>query len=182
MKSLKKALIYFTTLILITSCIQDLDFDQINDFSLTPVFEGSLIGFSFTPRQFFDASGTLQTERTDTTGFFIFENDFIRKNLIRVEFNVEIINTIDNDFSIQIDFLDQNNNSTHTFKEIILNGNDDDFKFTETIDISPDSEIKNTSQLRITARVTSSNPPLDPSDINELLFKSSAKLFIRTNG
>ena len=164
----------------IVSCVDNLDFSQIEDYSATPEYTSSLTHFTILPIQFINQAGTQLTERTDVTEFRVFENVYLRNNLIKVDFNVEVKNEFDRSFTLQIDFLDSNNSATHSFKEIKVNANNLDYKFTETVEVSSNTNIKNTTKVKITVKMDNGTTPLDPNDKSEFKFKSAVKLYIDT--
>ena len=181
--SLKKIFPLLLCVLVTFSCADDLDFSQVNDYSATPEYTGSITYFTILPIQFFDQSGVQQTEKTDVTAFRIFDNSYLRDNLVKVDFYVEIKNEFDRGFTIQIDFLDDNDSNlpTHIFKEINVSANNLDYKFNETIEVSSNPNIKKTTRVRVKVKVDTSTTPLNPSDTSEFEFKSSAKIYIDTD-
>ena len=164
----------------ITSCVDNLDFSQIEDYTITPEYTVSLTYFTVLPSQFFDQSGVQVSENLDVTDFRVFDNSYTRDNLVKVDFDVEIKNEFNRGFTLQIAFLDDNNNLTHSFKEIKVNANDLNYKFSETVQVSTNPNIKNTTKVRVTV-IDNSTVPLDSSATTELEFKSSAKIYIDTD-
>lgn len=175
-----KKIISFIILFALLSCSEKLDFSQIEDYKATPEYTVSLTYFKIRPIHFFNQSGVQESERTDVTDFRVFENNFLRNNLVKVDFNVEIKNEIDKDFTIEATFLDSNNNLTHRFQNMNVNASDLNFKFNETIDVTLKPGVKNTTKVNIKIKVNNPNPPLIPTDTNEFEFKSSAKIYIDT--
>ena len=174
----KKLLFLFLLFSTTISCVDDLDFSQIEDYNTVQEFTSSITYFKILPFQFFNQTGVHETERTDVTDFKILENGYFRDNLIRLDFNIEIKNEYDNDFTIQVDFLDNNNFLTHKFQEIKVNANNLDYKFSETIKTSDNRNITNTVKVRVTVKIDNSSTPLNPSDTSEFEFKSSAKIYL----
>jgi len=164
------------------SCSQELDFNQVDDFSASPVLEVSVIDFTLLPVQFFNEMGQQDSTRTQTTDFLIFENNFVRNNIVRIEFNAEIINEIDKEFILELAFLDGNDNITHAFTPIEVPANTLITNFMETVNVQDNPIIKNTQRFRFSARFKNPNPPLRPSDPNRFILKSSAKIYIEVNG
>ena len=165
----------------ITSCVDNLDFSQIEDYSITPEYTVSLTYFTVLPFQFFNQAGVQESQKSDITEFRVFENSYTRKNLVKVDFSVEIKNEFDRDFTLQITFLDDNNNLTHRFNEIKVNANNLDYKFDETVEVRTNPNVKNTTKVSVDI-IDNSSLPIDPSDTTEFEFKSSAKIYIDTDG
>jgi hypothetical protein len=162
------------------SCSEKLDFSQLEDYRITPEYTVSLTYFKITPIQFFNATGVQESERTDITDFRIFENSFSRNNLVKIDFHVKVKNQINKDFTMQVEFLDENRNLTYKFQDIDVSANNLNFDFTETIDVTSNANVKNTSKVKILVKINNTNPPLNPLDTSEFEFKSSAKIYIDT--
>jgi hypothetical protein len=163
-----------------TSCVDNLDFSQIEEYSLTPEYTVSLTYFTVLPFQFFNQAGIQESVKSDITDFRVFENSYTRDHLVKVDFNVEIKNEFDRDFTLQITFLDNNMNVTHRFNEINVNANNLNYKFDETVEVSTNPNVKNTSRVRVVI-IDNSTTPIDASATTEIEFKSSAKIYIDTD-
>ncbi len=92
------------------SCVEDLDFDQVEDVVLTPVYEVDFIYSTFDTREFIDPnidpSITIpQVAVDDTLNYDLLGTDFIVDNLERVELTFEFRNTIERDFDLTFGFL-----------------------------------------------------------------------------
>lgn len=179
--SLKKLIPILFCFLAITSCVDNLDFSQIEDYSVSPEYTVSLTYFSILPFQFYNLAGNQESQKTDITDFRVFQNSYIRKNLVKVDFNVEIKNEFDRDFTLQIDFLNENMNLTHSFNELKVNANNLNYTFDETVEVRTNPNIKNTTRVRVIV-IDNSSAPIDPSDTTEFDFKSSAKIYIDTDG
>lgn len=177
----KKIFTFFSILFFI-SCADNLDFDQINDYNATPVITSSLAYFTILPSQFFDATGTpSNSEIIDESEIRVFDNDFVKDKVVKIDFNVEIKNEFDRSFSIQIDFLNDNRVITHRLNELNINANDLAFKDMQTVEISSNLNIKNTTRIRITIKIENSATPINPADTSEFEFKSSATIYLDTD-
>lgn len=89
------------------SCSSNLDFDQVNDFKLEPVFIANLTYFEIPANQFIE-NGMEQNIAFDAQEFDMFRDSFFRKNLRRADFFFEINNTINRSYTIDIILLDEN--------------------------------------------------------------------------
>jgi hypothetical protein len=179
MKPLKNTL-YFICILLIVSCSKKLDFDQLDDYVLTPVYTSSLGYFTILPIQFFDETGTVeQTEISDLSGFRVFENTFLKNNLVKLDFNVEIKNEFDRNFRLNVEFLDDNDNITHKFSTLNINANNLNYTNLEEIDVLTNLNIKNTTQVKVNAILESSTEPLNSASTSEFEFKSAVTIYIQ---
>ena len=162
------------------SCTNELDFSQIDDYSAKPEYIGAVTYFTVLPLQFFNQSGVQETERTDITDFKIFENDYLKKNLVKIDFNVEIKNEYNTAFVIQANLLDENGNDIYVFKELTVAANNLDYKFIETIEVSANPNIKNTAKVKVVVKFADSSVVVDPNAKTEFQFKSSVKIYLDT--
>ena len=88
------------------SCVKNVDFDQVNDLQLTPVFDVSLLFFEETPDRFIaDDMEVIGNFISDTTDLVISENSFVIENITRAELEFEFTNTISRNFRAEVVFL-----------------------------------------------------------------------------
>jgi hypothetical protein len=96
------------------SCTKEIDFNQVNDIEVSPVFEISLIHFDAQASDFFVGGSELAIVQ-DFVLLDVFNNSFINENLVKAEFVLETINSINRSYSLQIDFLNDSNQLQHSF-------------------------------------------------------------------
>ena len=101
---MKNSLKYILFLLLIqTSCVKDVDFDQVSEFTLTPVFRSAFTYFTATPAKFYDSTGTIQQDTiTDTGTIDFFQDQLIEESLVQLDFLVEASNQFNRDITISI--------------------------------------------------------------------------------
>ncbi|MEO9571333.1 MAG: hypothetical protein ABJH82_02515 [Polaribacter sp.] len=177
----KKIIPLFLFFLSITSCVDDLDFTQFEDYSAAPEFSVALTSFKILPFQFFNSSGIQESEITDVTNFRIFDRSYVKDKLVKLDFNIEIKNELDRDFTIIIELLDINDSRTHRFQQIKINANNLDFKFLEVIEVNSNLNVKNTSKVSVTVKMDDTITPLDPYSTTEFELKSSLKLYFDTD-
>jgi hypothetical protein len=95
------------------SCSSDLDFNQVNDLKLEPVFIANLSYFDVPANDFVD-NGVEQYVSYDVQNFNYFREKFFRDNLKRADFDFEITNTINRSYSLDLNFLNQNDQTVYT--------------------------------------------------------------------
>ncbi|WP_103071013.1 hypothetical protein [Aquimarina sediminis] len=101
-------------LIQFISCVKDVDFDQVEDIALTPVYEVDFVYSKFDTNEFIDpdldpAISIPEVIISDTLNYDLLGTDFVVDNLERVELTFEFKNTIQRDFEFDFGFLDENN-------------------------------------------------------------------------
>lgn len=179
-KSPQKISIIFC-LLLLFSCTEKLDFNQLEEYKLTPVLTTALTFFTVQPFQFFDQNGVPQNGIEDTVDFLLFEDTFIRENVVKMIFNAEFKNELDRDVTIQVDFLNRNNRPVFSFETISVNSLDTNPPpYEDEIVLELQPEILTAKKVKITARLGNSVNPLNPNDTREFEFKSSLTLFVES--
>ena len=169
MKKIIAPFFLLTTILLLTSCVKNLDFNQAKDFTIEPKFIASVVHFKIPSRSFVDASNNEITEISDETIL-----DVIKKELVKAELEFEITNPFDRNFTVDIQFLDQNNNITHTIPSINVLANSSKLKEKRTIDVVSSPQFLNTKKVRVTLRMsTATGTPINPSEAKEFVFKSA---------
>ena len=180
MNSLKKVIYVFTTLFLL-SCSQDLDFNQVDDYYTTPIFTSSVTYFAVSPNKFVDPTGTFQvTEIEDISDFRLFDNGYIKSNLVRLDFNVEVNNEIDRDFTIEFELLGDNNNLIYKLQDLKVEGSKLNILPVEIIDINLNKNVRNTTKVKILIKLDDTSIPLDINDNGVFELNSSATLYLET--
>ncbi len=105
-------LLFFAAILITFSCVKELDFEQLDEVVLTPVFEADFIYSEFDVEDFIPQGTPPNTEFTvpseilrDTINYDLVGTDFAIDNLDRVELTIEIRNTIERSFTLQFQFL-----------------------------------------------------------------------------
>lgn len=169
-------------ILFVISCSQKLDFSQIEDYIASPIYTSSLAYFKVTTSKFIDAdTGNEIDLPADVSDFRVFENEYIKKNLVKAIFNVEIKNELDRDITLEFTLLDDDNNLVYQFEQLNITANTLNFTYEETVAVSTNENILNTTRVSVKMNLSSSPTPLDPNDTSEFEFKSAITLFIETN-
>jgi len=179
MKLLKLNFIVFLIGTLLVSCVKNLDFDQVNDLTLSPVIDMPLIFFKVEETDFI-INGLEINEVSDFTRITAFENSFIKSNLVKIEVDFEINNKFNRGFTMVFEFLDENDNITYSFSQLAIAANQQNFKQTENINIATNLAVLSSKKMKITIHLLPSIIPLDPNVPASFELKSSGRLFIKT--
>ncbi|WP_046756880.1 hypothetical protein [Kordia jejudonensis] len=168
-------------LILTTSCVEDVDFEQAEDLSISPVLEASLIFFDFSASQFQEPTGTAFVVEQDELELDFFNEEFIQDNLVKAEFFFEVRNTIDRVFRADVIMYDVNGNVTHMFDILVTAGATSEVTETHT-EVFEDAlldQLKNTTRMELilTMFPSISGIPLDDTSIGTIKMRSKATLF-----
>lgn len=95
------------------SCSSDLDFNQTNDLKLEPVFVGNLAYFDV-PANHFVTNGQEQSVFNDSKTIDVFNDSFFKDNLKRTDLFFEVNNTINRAYTLDVVYLDKNNQPLFT--------------------------------------------------------------------
>lgn len=170
------------SLFLLFSCYEPLGFKQINDYVLKPVYTSALTYFKVVPSQFFDATGTIQSNSlTDSYNFKIFEGDFLKENLVKIDFNLDLKNDFDRDITLTVDFLNSNNSIIYSFSPILIKSKESKLNQLEEIILASNPDFLNVDSVKITIELENKGNQMDVTDPNEFEFKSSVTLYIESS-
>ncbi|MBF4516258.1 hypothetical protein IRZ71_07890 [Flavobacterium sp. ANB] len=164
---------------LFCSCSSDLDFDQVNDLVLTPVFVANLAYFDVPANQFTD-NGSAQQIASDIQPFKAFKEKFFKDNLVKAECDFELENTINRSFSLDVLFLNQNDQvlETLTFDIPAYSGGSNIIKYpTEVFENQRLVLLKQTVKIGFTVRI-GAGPPLNSGSSGNLKLRSSATAYM----
>lgn len=167
-------------LLVFNSCYEELDFDQINEYVYKPVITSSLTFFLVVPGQFFNAVGVQETSITSESDFRVFEDSFIKNDIVKIDFNTLIKNEFDRNVTIDVSFLNDNNTLLYQFASIVIPAGDLKGRFSEEVFITTHPAIVNTTKVRIRAELEDTGTSMNPNDTSQFEVKSSITLYIES--
>jgi len=107
---MKQIIIFLLAAFLLsTSCMSELDTDQIEQFNFQPVFEADILYFDIAPTNLIDKDGLFRAVVRDTVDLDIFEDGNVRDAFIKAEISVAYKNTFYRQFDTNFYFVDNNN-------------------------------------------------------------------------
>lgn len=111
-------------MLLVCSCVKDVDFDQAQNITLTPVVELDLIYFNLDAGDFFDTiSNTQRLTVRDTTEIRFLDDTGVQESLKRAEFLFNFTNTINREFQVEFQFINEMNQETYYTSTTVSAGN-----------------------------------------------------------
>ncbi|MDO5972108.1 hypothetical protein Q4Q35_20095 [Flavivirga aquimarina] len=161
------------------SCVKEVDFDQADDFEISPVIESSLI-FLDEPADSFIVNGVATPPISDYVEIDIFNNEFVVDNLIKADFVLEATNSINRGFEIQVDFINDIDQLVHTFTFSAppsTDGSDVLSNHTEVFEGESLIALKNTSKLVFTLSILSGGA-IDQSMPGRIALRSKAIFYL----
>ena len=179
--NLKKISALFYCLFAVMSCVDDLDFTQLENYKATPIYSVAAVHFTVLPFQFFEQSGNQMNEIREITDFNLFENDYIKNKTVKLEFNAEVLNEYDNDFILEVQLLNANYLPIFKLEKMSVSANDLAYKFKQTETLISNPSLINMRGLSITIKTNNPSLVLNPNDSTELQFKSFIKVYLDTD-
>lgn len=170
-------------LMLLSSCVKDIDFDQASSLEITPALAVSLARFEFDQGSLIDnVTNDEISVKIDRITFSAFDNiqQERKEYLERVTVLFEIVNEFDRSFELDFSFFDAGGNLTYQFQTIQV-GAESTYDTPEDIIIANHPNILNSREASITIRLLPSTDgsTIDPNDPKELTFKTSGNFYFR---
>jgi hypothetical protein len=141
LRKYKPAMMLFFVLV-ITSCVKDVDFDQADEIFLRPKIQADLLIFNVDPQAFQDEkTGSFRPVIRDTVRLEFLDDSYIQKDLQEVEFSFRYTNTFPQEFLSKISFLSENNRVQHSVNFNINAGGAGTPSVTERIELIENDQI-----------------------------------------
>ena len=164
---------------LFLSCSSDLDFDQVDDLKLEPVFAANLAYFNIEGNKISD-NGQGQVIPPDTEDFDIFRRKFFTENLAKAALDFEIENTVNRAFSLDLVFLNASDQvlQTLTFAIPAYSGTSNVIKYpTEVFENQRLTLLKQSTKVSFLVRMAP-GPPIDQNSSGVLKLRSSGTVYM----
>lgn len=119
-------IILLAVLLAFTSCVKDLDFNQVNELELTPSYTTSLVNFSVPQTVFLDPITGVEVAKTSSKIIFSAIEKIEEKHkkyLERVTVEFDIENPFDRNFQLDFKFVDKNGSQTYDFPVLDIQPN-----------------------------------------------------------
>jgi hypothetical protein len=155
----------FFLIAFLSACVKDTDFDQANDIVQSPIVELDLIYFDLPAITFYDTitSSPVLTV-SDTTALPFLNDQGTISSLIRAEFYFKVTNSIQRDFQVLFEFLNEQNGVKYTIEFTVNQGTVENPVVTEYFD-NVEGEDKNkltkTEKVAVSVTIPSYNEDLD---------------------
>lgn len=168
-------------LILMSSCVENVDFNQANNLVVTPAVTASLVNSTITQNELVIGGSEINMPITQTSLFTVFENENTSNKLERAVLQFNINNRFNRGFRIEFLFLQENDTTAYGPITLNINPNQSDFTQQEEIILANNPNFRTARKVRVTVQLL---PSTDGSmiDINvpaSLIFKSSGTFHFR---
>ena len=182
MRIIRKTPVFLVCIFLLSSCMKQVDFDQIKDLTFTPVFKASVMHFTLNQVTFFDRINSLEiiTPINRTSSFVSLNSSFVRNNLEEVHLEFEINNEFNRNFTAIFEFLDDNNVVTHSFQTFNIAANNLKYLHQEKIIVSGNQQFLSSTKIRAFIRLlpSTNGALIDPNVEKKLVFKTAGTFFL----
>lgn len=160
------------------SCASDLDYDQVNDLKLEPVFIANLAYFDI-PANEFVTNGVEHSVIFDTPTVDVFNDEFFRDNLKKVEFFFEMENSINRAYILDLVFLDNNNQWVHAINLTVpaYAGTENKVTKTEIFENAQLDLLKRTTKIAFTLTMLP-GAPLNENSSGRLKLRSGVTAYL----
>ncbi|MFD1603105.1 hypothetical protein ACFSJW_06605 [Flavobacterium artemisiae] len=165
-------------LLFFSSCSSELDFDQVKDLKLEPVFVGNLAYFDVPANQLIDDGGNHIAY--DVRAFDIFKEKFLNDHLKKAEFDFEIENNIDRAFVVNFLLLSADDTVLERLSYIVpaYKGSPNVIKYpTEVFANERLDLLKQTVKIGFVVLIQSGTP-LNENSVGNLKLRSSATAYL----
>ncbi len=159
------------------SCASDLDYDQVNNVKLEPVVVSNLAYFDVPANQFV-IGGIEQPVFFDVSTTDIFSENFFTDKLRKVDLFFEVNNTINRGYTIDLIFLDNNNQQLHTTNFVVpaYSGTENKVTKTEIFENAQLDLLKRTTKIAFAIQMMS-GPLLTENSLGSLKLRSGVTAY-----
>jgi len=174
----KNLLYVFTVILIVQGCVEDTDFDQVDDVVFTPEIELDLIYFDLNADEFFDATtNTPRLTVSDTTDLEFLDANTITGSIQKIDFFFDFNNAIPRSFEVDFQFLKNDNTITYTTGTNVQAGSvaaPVRTIFTEEVEGPELNDIESASKVVVNVTIPEANETLE----GNLTLQSKATYFI----
>lgn len=168
---------------LFLSCVDNLDFEQIEDYNAIRVYNLAIIHSFADQSRFVSPSGNEIKKVTDFTRFTLFSDfEYARKNVIKTDIDFQLTNQFNRQFTITIDFLRKDNSVAYSFKPVVVRKKTNNVNYKETIEIAKYPSILKSVKIKITLELLPSEDGsvIDTTIPKKIELKSKATVYIKS--
>tara|TARA_Y100000385_G_scaffold137952_1_gene143330 strand:+ start:14904 stop:15476 length:573 start_codon:yes stop_codon:yes gene_type:complete len=163
-------------------CVDGIDYEQTEPITITPTLEVSLVYTSLVASDFLDDLDAEVPFLTDSVVLEAISDDFINDYLVRADFNIEITNSLNKDFEIQLDLIDSTTSLQYSSSFYIENSPSNTPITIEQFEVfsGPNLEalkVSNKLDLKISPISSPTASVLTNASLGSIVFKSTVVLY-----
>ncbi len=177
MLRIKSAFVLFTLLLITSSCVKNLDFDQIDDLEFQAPLRVSLLNFELTQENFFDDQNEVISSLHDESEIHI--KDLIAHSATEsITLDCYFLNDFNSDFSLILELFDDESNVVFTSENIEIPMNTDDFHYQLVFSDTNYANLLNMSKVKVSIYLEDTTAVF-PLTANKLEMQSSLSFFYK---
>lgn len=153
-------------LLLWASCVDDTDFDSLEDVALTPEVELNLIYFTINADQFYNPDTSTSILTVSDTTELRFLNEQVDESLKRADFYFKFTNSIPRNFNVDFQFLSEANDTTYVTQTFVEEGTLEApqvTEFNETVTALEIAQLTQATKVVVSVTIPSSDATLQGS-------------------
>ena len=169
--------------IIFISCVNDVDFDQAENLQINPVVEANAFYFAISSNQFVDNNGMAINTIQDSSEMKLFNDEFIKDNVKKIELLYEFTNAVDRSFTANLVFKDAADATVHNMTVPVQPGNSINpviTTHTETFETTTLDALKQAVKVDFSVVVGNGTNPV-PANITALKLRSKATIYLTVN-
>lgn len=167
----------FLVCLLFTSCVKDVDFEEAEEITITPIIEANLVFFDIEATRFYDVETDMPIlSVSDVTELPFLDDTGTQENLLEAEFTFLFANSIEREFVVDFEFLDDDGVIQYNTQTTVNQGFSGDVRETEFIHsvVVPETlNLTMANRLRIVVTIPSSDATLQ----GNLVMQSKATFY-----
>lgn len=176
---------FFSALLLLvlSSCVNDVDFDQAENLQLSPVVESNIAYFNIEASRFLDDSNNEINSIEDYTDIDLFTDEFISDNLIKAELLFEFTNSLGRTLDLTMSFLDESGVTVHTVIIVINEGGVAAPVVTNHTEVFENADLDNlklTKRIQFTITLQTGGTPI-AGNMGSLKLRSKGTFFFNVD-
>jgi len=175
MKSLYKIILLISVALCFSSCLDDLDFEQTEEFEIEPTAAVSLLNFDLNQNELLDNNILEVPTINEETLLPSFQNALIQEDLDILALEFELSNSFEGSYTIDVVFLDESGEETYAVETIELPEDTPIFSYTEDVVILDNPDFLNSKMVSVV--ITYNGESIDNDVDASLIFKSAALLY-----
>ncbi|NJW53936.1 hypothetical protein HC175_13520 [Salinimicrobium sp. CDJ15-91] len=159
-------ILFLPLILLATSCVKDVDLDQVEEIIIPPEAAIDLVYFTLKSEDFTGA-GKNALRAADVTRLDFLDDDYIQNNLVRADFNFRFTNTFHREFVAVIRFLSEGNAVQHELLIPIPAGTDASAAIVDYTEIINEDQIgKVRRSIKLSIEITTHNGPFVDGELS----------------
>ncbi len=171
----------FLCFFITTSCVSEVDFDQAENISPTPVLEASLIVSNLEASNFIDDTNQQELlSISDVVRLNFINSDFFVDQLVKANLTFQFTNSLNRDFNVDFIFVTDANEQRYLAQVEVLAGSPDSPTFIESNFLIEEPDLSlfvESTRLIYEITLPPTNTPIAPSTLGVLKLESKSTFY-----